>query len=338
MNITLFLDSKNKGGIETHVANLAEALTAQSHRVKVIVWKRYDRQDHPLQNMMQKANIPFYYADGALSQLIRYVEKGSILHTHGYKANLLGKLGHTLGAWHCIPTHHNGDVGTGLLKLYVQLDELSSRWFSPISVSNEIYHRLGSRGIKLKNFLSYLPSLDIKGHHTKHIAFVGRISDEKDPEHFCQLAKTMVQKHSTLSFHLYGEGHARQALTEHYPEVTFYGEQPMENHWQTIDLLCLTSKTEGLPLAALEAMSRGIPVLSYDVGDLSELIEHGATGWVVEKRDQSEPSMGMIEILQKWETMALHEKKRFRKQSQARIHQHYSAQSVLPKLLAHYHA
>jgi len=52
-----------------------------------------------------------------------------------------------------------------------------------------------------------------------------------------------------------------------------------------LDCLLLASQSEGLPLVALEAMARGIPVISTRVGGMPEIIEHGVSGWLYEPDD-----------------------------------------------------
>lgn len=53
------------------------------------------------------------------------------------------------------------------------------------------------------------------------------------------------------------------------------------------DLFWMTSEpgSEGLPTAIEEAMAGGLPVLSTDVGSISELVEDGRTGFLVRPRD-----------------------------------------------------
>jgi glycosyltransferase involved in cell wall biosynthesis len=50
--------------------------------------------------------------------------------------------------------------------------------------------------------------------------------------------------------------------------------------WRTIGLLAMPSRAEGVPLAALEAMASGVPVLASRVGGLPTAIREGETGWL----------------------------------------------------------
>jgi glycosyltransferase involved in cell wall biosynthesis len=47
------------------------------------------------------------------------------------------------------------------------------------------------------------------------------------------------------------------------------------------DIYCLPSRSEGLPLAVLEAMGAGLPVVGSAVGGVLEAVEHGRTGLLV---------------------------------------------------------
>jgi glycosyltransferase involved in cell wall biosynthesis len=59
-------------------------------------------------------------------------------------------------------------------------------------------------------------------------------------------------------------------------------ERNIEKIWATRHLLILPSRGEGTPLAAMEAMICGRPVLATDVGGNSEIIEDGVTGFIAE--------------------------------------------------------
>jgi glycosyltransferase involved in cell wall biosynthesis len=50
-----------------------------------------------------------------------------------------------------------------------------------------------------------------------------------------------------------------------------------------LDVLCLMSQWEGLPMSIVEAMSVGTPVVATDVGGVREAVEHGETGLLVER-------------------------------------------------------
>jgi glycosyltransferase involved in cell wall biosynthesis len=52
-----------------------------------------------------------------------------------------------------------------------------------------------------------------------------------------------------------------------------------------MDVFLLTSLSEGLPNAVLEAMACGVPIVSTRVGGVEELVDEGVSGFLVPVRD-----------------------------------------------------
>ncbi len=66
-----------------------------------------------------------------------------------------------------------------------------------------------------------------------------------------------------------------------YGDVRFLGKQePIEEILSVADVFLMPSGSETFGLAALEAMSCGVPVVSSDIGGLPELNVHGETGFL----------------------------------------------------------
>ncbi len=63
------------------------------------------------------------------------------------------------------------------------------------------------------------------------------------------------------------------------------------------NLLLLPSETESFGLVALEAMASGVPVVASDVGGLSEVVEHGMTGFLAPVGDVAAMTEYALEIL-----------------------------------------
>jgi N-acetyl-alpha-D-glucosaminyl L-malate synthase BshA len=69
-------------------------------------------------------------------------------------------------------------------------------------------------------------------------------------------------------------------------KVHFMGnQQKVENLFACADAFLLPSHYESFGLAALEAMACGVPVVAADVGGVSEVIEDGRTGFLIEPDD-----------------------------------------------------
>jgi sugar transferase (PEP-CTERM/EpsH1 system associated) len=65
----------------------------------------------------------------------------------------------------------------------------------------------------------------------------------------------------------------------------------------TADVFVLSSIAEGIPMTVLEAMSSGLAIISTRVGGLPELIEHGVSGYLVDKQNSEALADAMHQYL-----------------------------------------
>jgi glycosyltransferase involved in cell wall biosynthesis len=64
-----------------------------------------------------------------------------------------------------------------------------------------------------------------------------------------------------------------------------------------LDVFLLTSHNEASPVSVLEAMSSGIPVVTTNVGSLSEIVIDGDVGYLVPPGDDDEMILRAVELL-----------------------------------------
>lgn len=103
---------------------------------------------------------------------------------------------------------------------------------------------------------------------------------------------------------LVGEGPERTAVEERAEElglsaVTCFLGKRMDfvEYLRHADLFLLTSESESFGVAALEALSSGVPVVAYRVGGLPELVVAG-TGLLVEPFDVEALARAAVEVLE----------------------------------------
>lgn len=326
-NVCIFLDSRDAGGIESHVLQLATGLKSNGIRVSVCFWKNYGA--HPLHRKLTDSNITWSSLEGRFGNLIRYLGRGNtgLLHTHGYKAAVMGRLAARLLGIRVINTDHAGDPGKGLVRLYTLLDRWSSFLnHANLAVSEEVSRQIKSDSIVLNNFVSIPENPKVSG---SEIAFVGRLSWEKGADIYISLA-TQFPDHT---FHVYGHGPMRSELEGRAQNVIFHGRQTdMQRVWSRIGLLVMTSRSEGLPMAALEAMSYGIPVISSAVGDLPGLISDGYNGWLADPGEVET----FVRPLQQWLDLDAAPRQSMATNARALIANQYAPQVVMPQLIKIY--
>ena len=117
------------------------------------------------------------------------------------------------------------------------------------------------------------------------LGFVGRLSPEKGPDKFIQAAERICRAKPDVYCVMVGEGPEERSLRH---EIGRYGLEDRillagamsntENIYPEIDILLQTSRSEAMPLAVIEAMACGIPVIALAVGGVPEIIEAGTTG------------------------------------------------------------
>ncbi len=278
--IWCLLDSRGMGGIESHVGELAEGLRSAGHAIRVVFLA--DHGPHPLRARLDGAGVPYEVLAGSFGALLARLKAGrpSVLHTHGYKSNLLGRLAGRLAGVPTVASYHAGEQPPGMLAWYDRLDRWTSCLGGRIAVSRPILAKLPWGGTLVPNFVA-LPAA-AEGGRADTVAFVGRMSHEKGPDLFAALAAAVPE----LRFIAYGDGPMLPELRAAGGAVEYRGARAgMSGAWGEVGLLAVTSRAEGLPLAVLEAMANGVPVAAFAVGALPEVIAEGVNGYLAAPGD-----------------------------------------------------
>jgi glycosyltransferase involved in cell wall biosynthesis len=115
------------------------------------------------------------------------------------------------------------------------------------------------------------------------VSIVGRLVPQKAHQRFLQAAAAVKRTRPQARFLVVGDGERRQELEAMARElgvadvVTFTGiRSDAADVIARSDLLVFSSVWEGLSIAALEALARGVPVVSTDVAGARELLTTGA--------------------------------------------------------------
>jgi len=325
--IWILLDSQGVGGIESHVINLTKGLIDSGYAAEIIFLQRYG--DHPLTPVIEALNIPCTFLSGGLDALRNALRaQPRLLHTHGYKAGILGRIAARAAGIPVVSTFHAGEPGVGRVRLYDTLDRWTAFLAPAIAVSDAIAQRIPVASQQFKNFVTVPATM--ASHDSHAIGFVGRFSHEKGADRFCAFANS----YRDAPFIAFGDGPMLAPLREQYGAlVNFVGAVPsMTSHWEKMSRLCMPSRHEGLPMAALEAMARGIPVIASKVGALPQLIVHQDNGWLVDTDDDT----GFIAALKEWDLLTDDQQAQMRLKARATIVDHYSPEAIVPNIVQFY--
>ncbi len=262
------LDARGMGGIERHVEVLCRALRDAGADARPFLYADYGPTD--VTRAFEAAGLTVERGDGSFRGLRRDLRRlqPCLLHTHGYKAGIMGRIAARLLGIPVVSTFHAGERAPFPVGAYQAADRWTSCLGSRIAVSGPIAATLPFATGVVPNFVELPPAEDRA--HAREIAFVGRLSHEKGPDLFCAAARATG---SRGAWTVYGDGPMRRELESAYGGVvTFKGMTDMRTAWRNIGLLLITSRAEGLPMAALEALAHGIPVVAHRVGGLPDLI------------------------------------------------------------------
>ena len=148
------------------------------------------------------------------------------------------------------------------------------------------------------------------------IGIIGRIVPVKNHSLFVAIAaKVLDQSGMRLKFIIVGDGESRQQtemeLKQANIDYAYYPEdkrnaQAICTSWQTdvdivlagLDIVMLTSHNEGTPVSLIEAQAAAKPVISTDVGGVSDVVLDHITGYVVEAGDADKFAAALINLIE----------------------------------------
>ncbi|MDJ0036579.1 glycosyltransferase [Pantoea allii] len=137
-------------------------------------------------------------------------------------------------------------------------------------------------------------------HKPLRIVSVARLTEKKGLDVAVKASAILKQRGGQFQYTIIGNGDQDQMMRDFIAHekmddcVTMPGFKPQEEIRKALneaDIFLLPSKTaadgdmEGIPVALMEAMAVGLPVVSTFHSGIPELIEHNVSGWLVKEDD-----------------------------------------------------
>jgi len=242
----------------------------------------------------------------ALARLLRE-RPGVILHTNDMRSDLLGFLVTRLCRVPWIAHVHGwlGETHAGRWKMYENLDRWLIRGADLVLVgSNAMADEVRSAGARWVEIVTNgIPAVDPTSFDAAAasiradlgladglvIGMLGRLHPGKGQALLIEALAKLRAQGRNLTGLLVGEGPALEdyrALAERQgisDRVFFAGLVPnIYPYLRAMDIICVPSLKDSLPLTAFEAMSVARPVIASRAGDLPLAIKNGRTGILVE--------------------------------------------------------
>ena len=259
----------------------------------------------------------------AFSLLLKEIRKfkPDVIHTHTAKAGVLGRIAGLLAAPTAMRVHTfhghllHGYFGKSKTRLVILVEKfLALTTHRIIAIGNSVKQDLVDAGIgkeskyevifpglqplKVSSKEAAKKSLSLDSSKT-YLVFVGRLTQIKRPDRLLEIARYLNTNHPDSQILVAGAGELLDSIkskseAEGLP-MTFLGwRNDIDLILSAADIAILCSDNEGIPLTLIQASQAGLPVVSTDVGSVSDIVIDGVTGYLTEVS-----SAGLIQGIEK---------------------------------------
>ena len=264
----------------------------------------YSSKDGQIREACEKEKISFYpLAKVNIIEVFKVIKKfqPDIIHAHDVKASVIASF-FSKKAKVISHMHVNHEIMSKVnLKTLMYLARANS--FQHIFwVSNSAFdkYRFKNRLIKRSSILyNVLDSEKIiaksqtdVNKYNYDVVYLGRLSYQKNPERLIEVLNKAIRIKGDLRVAIIGTGDLEtntkkivesKGLQEN---IIFLGFQsnPLKI-LKDAKVMLMTSRFEGTPMCALEAMALGVPIVSTPVDGLIDVIQNGVTGYLSDNND-----------------------------------------------------
>lgn len=313
------------GGLESVLRALASGHTKLGHEIRVAVVLSPGNEPHPFTEALESDGVAIspirvrdrdYRGERAAIRALCQRHKPQVVHTHGFRPDVVD--GSVAREEHIsvVSTCHGFIDSTWRGRFYQWLQRRALRRFDAvIAVSEPILRRVQAAGVERAK-IHLIPNLfaptggGISREHARRrldlpdvpvIGWVGRLSPEKGPdlalEAFARLGRSNVR------LVIIGGG-SDEALLRRRAELLGVGDRVL---WRGVvpdagqvyaafDAFFLSSRTEGTPIALLEAMAARVPVIATRVGGIRDMVD-ASSAWLVDSEDVDGMARALAEAL-----------------------------------------
>lgn len=255
-----------------------------------------------------------------LCALIR-AEGYDIIHTHGYKSDILGLVAARLTGIKIVATPHGFEnADDWKLRAYIGLGNQFLKWCDVVApLSEQLCEDVAKIGVNPRKVHYVQNGVDLdevdgqrrnaaqnrvlQTKTAKRVGFIGQMISRKNIFDLLDIFDSLQQKHGNLELKLLGDGDQRKELEQYTqklasrPAIEFLGFRNDRLEWlQSFDLFAMTSTLEGIPRCLMETMAIGVPVAAYNIPGIDQLVIHDKTGVLAPLGDKQA-------LAQQWERL-----------------------------------
>jgi glycosyltransferase involved in cell wall biosynthesis len=317
MRIMQIIARMNLGGPAVIVAELMQGLDSSSFKMQLVTGFCADDEADYLDEVAPNIPVTRIAGLGrsvsplgdlksffVLLKLIRQYQP-DVIHTHTAKAGVLGRLAGLIAypSAKRIHTYHghllHGYFPAWKTHIVVSIEKLLARPSAAlITIGTQVRKDLLAVGIgKPKQYSVIFPGLGRLNTQTKvsarkelnleqdkmFIVFVGRLAQIKRPDRLIDIARDLKINHPGVEILMVGAGEKFTEIKElvekeALPMVLFGWRNDIGRILSASDIAILCSDNEGIPLTLIQASQAGLPIISTNVGSVSDIVINDETG------------------------------------------------------------
>ena len=282
-----------------------------------------------------------------VNKLVKVIQEQDvdILHTHGYKSDILGVIAAKKAGIPCVVTPHGFENAADLkLRLFIWLGCQSMRFATKVvPLSQQLMADVKAFNLSADQLCYIQNGVDLSEVEAvrltkqppepdaiKTIGFVGQMISRKNIRAILDTFDTLYAKRKDIHLVLLGDGEERVDLERYSttlassPAIKFLGfRQDRLALLRDFDLFVMTSTLEGIPRCLMEACAMEIPVSAYNIPGIDQLITHHDSGLLAPLHDREQ-------LLQDWQRLLDDDvyAKQLAGNAKAFVQTHFSAQRM----------
>ncbi|HEX5513020.1 MAG TPA: glycosyltransferase [Gammaproteobacteria bacterium] len=343
------IDTLKFGGAERQFVNVLNAMPA-SARFAIIL--RYNGQPGffaELAPAIPRLTIRLRLRYGAIQiwQIVRWLRRQRIdvVHTHMFWPNLYGVVAARLARVPVVvTTDHGTDPWKGRHHHWLERNVITPRVDRRFCVSRNVFESLAGSGVAAEKLVIVSNGTEVPPLQRRvrtgplHIGSVGRLVWEKDFASLIRAADLMRKQGLEFRLSIVGDGPLRADLQQQIKAlgleqmVLLTGFQSDIGAWLSrFDLFVMSSVEEGQPLALLEAMARGLPIIATRVGGIPDTLAAEREGVLVAPGDARALADAVLALNADPERC-----RRLGEQARNRVINEFSVQALARHYLDHY--
>ncbi len=332
MKVLHFLTNINTGGAEKFCVDLCNTQAAVSGNEIYLCVLGCITEDQPLASMVSSdvslvsLNKEGGYSLKMIYKIYRLISeiKPDVIHANGTSLAYasISIIKKSIPTIYTVHTMADKELSNKIRKYYNILFNYFPKIFTPVAISQTVLETVRKRyGIQFNEMIyngssepvvskesesvhNFLESLK-ENKNTLVFLYIGRVREVKNTLLLVQAFNRLLDNGENICLCIIGydnspnQSYLLKCENENrYPDkIKFVGrKENIADFLLYADASCLTSNYEGLGIAALEAFSMGVPVITTPSGGPAELIVSGINGYVSKQIDLK----SYIEVLKKF--------------------------------------